>query len=196
MPKCPVTNRQENPLPFFVPSVSFCSKILGAHRGKPVSPPSDYRRALRPPQFTLRTLIGLITLLAALFSLVNVVHPVVMAGLVLLALLIAAHVAGNVIGTRLREIGDRPVTKEGREVPPRPFDRNIEQSSFAPPSDLARRISLGLPILIVTTAGVLTGGIGGGLWGYLSAGERWLAEHRCWLRSLRVSRRFRLLRRL
>ena len=85
-----------------------------------MSPPSDYRRALRPPQFTLRTLIGLITLLAALFSLVNVVHPVVMAGLVLLALLIAAHVAGNVIGTRLREIGDRPVTKEGREVPPRP----------------------------------------------------------------------------
>ena len=140
-----------------------------------MSPPSDYRRALRPPQFTLRTLIGIITLLAALFSLVNVVHPVVMAGLVLLALLIAAHVAGNVIGTRLREIGDRPVTKEGREVPPRPFDRNIEQSSFAPPSDLARRISLGLPILIVTTAGVLTGGIGGGLWGYLSAGsDGWL----------------------
>ena len=140
-----------------------------------MSPPSDYRRALRPPQFTLRTLIGIITLLAALFSLVNVVHPVVMAGLVLLALLIAAHVAGNVIGTRLREIGDRPVTKEGREVPPRPFDRSVDQSSFAPPSELARRISLGLPILIVTTAGVLTGGIGGGLWGYLSAGsDGWL----------------------
>ena len=138
-------------------------------------PPSDYRRPLRPPQFTLRTLILLITLLAILFSLVNLVHPVVMAGLVLLALLIVAHVAGNVIGTRLREMGDRPVTKDGREVPPRPFDRNVDQSSFAPPSDLARRASLGLPILIVTAAGVLTGGFAGGLWGYLSAGsDGWL----------------------
>ena len=140
-----------------------------------MSPPSDYRRALPPPQFTLRTLIGIITLLAVLFSLVNVVHPVVMAGLVLLGLLIAAHVAGNVIGTRLREMGDRPMTKEGREVPPRRFDGHVDRASFAPPSDLARRISLGLPILIVTTAGVLTGGIGGGLWGYLSAGsDGWL----------------------
>lgn len=138
-------------------------------------PPADYRRALRPPQFTLRMLIGLITLLAAMFALVNVVHPVVMAGLVLLALLIAAHVAGNVIGTRLREIGDHPVTKEGKEAPPRPFDRHVDRNSFAPPSDLARKISLGLPILIVTSAGVLTGGIGGGLWGFLSAGsDGWL----------------------
>ena len=135
-----------------------------------MSPPSDYRRPLRPPQFTLRTLIWLITLLAVLFSLVNVVHPVVMAGLVLLVLLIVAHVAGNVIGTRLREIGDRPVTKEGREVPPRPFDRHVDRNSFAPPSDLARRASLGLPILIVTAAGVLAGGISGGMWGYLAAG--------------------------
>ena len=138
-------------------------------------PPSDYRRALRPPQFTLRTLIWLITLLAALFSLVNVVHPLVLMGIVLLALLIVAHVAGNVIGTRLREMGDRPVTKEGREIPPRRFNPLVDSESFAPPTDLARRISLGLPILIVTLAGVLTGGIAGGLWGYLAAGsDGWL----------------------
>ena len=140
-----------------------------------MSPPSDYRRPLRPPQFTLRTLIWLITLLAALFSLVNVVHPLVLTGLVLLALLIVAHVAGNVIGTRLREMGDRPVTKEGREVPPRRFNPLVDQASFAPPSDLARKASLGLPILIVTGAGVLAGGVSGGLWGYLAAGsDGWL----------------------
>ena len=136
-----------------------------------MSPPSDYRRALRPPQFTLRTLLGIITLLAGMFSLVNVVHPLVMTGLVLLAILIAAHVAGNVIGNRLREIGDQPVTKDGREVPARPLERHIDQSSFAPRSDLAKRASLGLPLLIVSAAGALVGGIGGGLWGYLSAGS-------------------------
>jgi hypothetical protein len=136
-----------------------------------VTPLSDDRPPLRPPQFTLRTLILLITVLAIFFSLVNTVHPVVMAGLVLLTLLIAAHVAGNVIGTRLREIGDRPLTQEGGEVPPQPFVGHLTRTSFAPPSDLARRIALGLPILIVTTAGVLAGGIAGGLWGYLAAGD-------------------------
>jgi hypothetical protein len=136
-----------------------------------VAVPSDYRRPLRPPQFTLRTLIWLITLLAVLFSLVNVVHPLMMAGLVLLTLLIAAHVAGNAIGTRLREIGDRPVTKEGQAIPRRRFYPQVDQRSFAPPTDLARRISLGLPILIVTAAGILAGGIAGGLWGYLAAGS-------------------------
>lgn len=132
-------------------------------------PPSDYRRPLRPPQFTLRTLICLITLLAGLFSLVNVVPPIVIAGLLLLTLLIAAHVAGNVIGTRLREMGDQPVTKEGRKIPPRQWKPQVDQASFAPPSDLARQVSLGLPILIVSSAGVLVGGISGGLWGYLTA---------------------------
>jgi hypothetical protein len=123
----------------------------------------------------MRTLICLITLLAALFSLVNMVHPLVMSGLVLLLLLIAAHVAGNVIGTRLREIGDRPVTKEGRELAPQPLDGRVDRSNFAPTSDLARKISLGLPLLIVTVAGALTGGIGGGMWGYLAAGsDGWL----------------------
>ena len=140
-----------------------------------MSPPTDYRRPLRPPQFTLRTLLWLVTLLAVLFSLVNVVHPLVLTGLVLLVLLIAAHIAGNVIGTRLREMGDQPVTKEGLKVPPRPFDRHVDRNSFAPPSDLARRISLGRPILIVTAAGVLAGGSAGGLWGYLAAGaDGWL----------------------
>ena len=136
-----------------------------------MSTPSDYRRPLRPPQFTLRTLIWIITLLAAMFSLVNVVHPVVMAGLLLLMLLIAAHVVGNVLGTRLRDIGDRPVTKEGREIPPRRFNPQVDPSSFAPPTDLASKVALGLPILIVSSAGVLVGGISGGLWGFLSAGS-------------------------
>jgi hypothetical protein len=134
-----------------------------------MSPPTDYRRPLPPPQFTLRTLILVVTVLAILFALVNVVHPIVLAGLVLLVLLIAAHVVGNYLGTRLREMGDRPVTKEGGPIPPRRFFPHVERGSFAPQSDLAKKISLGLPVLIVTSAGVLTGGIAGGMWGFLSA---------------------------
>lgn len=138
-------------------------------------PPTDYRRVLRPPQFTLRTMLLLVSLLAVFFSLINLVHPLVMTGLTLLGILIAAHVAGNVIGTRLREIGDRPMTKDGRDIPPQRFHPQIDRTNFAPPSDLAKKVSLGLPVLIVTTTGVLVGGIAGGIWGYLAAGSSgWL----------------------
>ena len=128
--------------------------------------PSSHRRALRPPQFTLRTLIGLITLLAVLFALVNVVHPLVLAGLILLVLLIAAHITGNALGTRLREIGSRPVDERGRDLPPQTYLREVGQDEFAAPTQLARRMPLGLPVLVVSTAGAVLGGLGGGLWGW------------------------------
>ena len=138
-------------------------------------PSSNPRRVLPPPQFTLRTLLLLITLFAAFFALVNLVHPLVICGLALLAILVAAHVAGNVIGTRLREIGDQPASNDGEAISARSRDRKVDRGSFAPPSDLARKSSLGLPVLIVTAAGVLVGGMGGGVWGFVSAGsEGWL----------------------
>lgn len=136
-----------------------------------VQPPSDYRRALRPPQFTLRALISLITLLAMLFSLVNVVHPLMLSGLVLLALLITGHIAGNAIGTRLREIGSRPVDKDGREVPRPSASWKMRKDEFAPTTELARNASLGWPLLVVTTVGALLGGLGGGVWGFVAAGN-------------------------
>ena len=132
--------------------------------------PSSHRRALRPPQFTLRTLILLMTLLAVLFALVNVVHPLVLAGLILLALLIAAHITGNALGTRLREIGSRPVDEEGRDLPPQAFRGDVSQDEFAPPTKLAQRLPLGLPVFIVTVVGTVLGGVGGGLWGTLAGG--------------------------
>lgn len=140
-----------------------------------MSHPTDYRRALRPPQFTLRTLLALITLLAVLFALVNVIHPLVLSGLILLVLLIAGHVAGNAIGTRLREIGSRPVTRDGRDISPGPFGPQVAEQDYAPPTQLGRRLSLGLMVVIVTSIGALVGALSGGLWGYLAAGsDGWL----------------------
>jgi len=110
------------------------------------------------------------TLLGVLFALVNVVHPLVLAGLILLALLIAAHIAGNALGTRLREIGSRPVDEKGRDLPPQNFRREIAQDEFAPPTKLSLRLPLGLPVLIVTALGTVVGALGGGLWGTLAGG--------------------------
>ncbi|MCI0357192.1 MAG: hypothetical protein L0211_01745, partial [Planctomycetaceae bacterium] len=71
-------------------------------------PPSPTTPRLRPPQFGLRTLLFVVTVCAVLAALSKWVTPLVFLCLVFLALTIIAHVAGNAIGTRLREIGSHP----------------------------------------------------------------------------------------
>jgi hypothetical protein len=78
-----------------------------------------------------------------------------MVGLALLGLSIVAHVAGNAIGTRLRDsAGRRSFSRSAR---PRPIP-------IAPASHLSERKSLGWPILIAPLCGMIAGGLGGGFW--------------------------------
>ena len=71
--------------------------------------PTDRRAGLKPPQFRLSTLLWGMAALSALFAAMTWVGPLAAFGLVLLALSIVAHVAGNALGTRLRENGSRPL---------------------------------------------------------------------------------------
>ena len=85
-----------------------------------------------------------------------------MGGLLFLAAAIALHVFGNAIGTRLRQIGDRPdIPSLDRDEPalrqPRPED-------FAPATRLSVKQSLGWIIAAATLAGTIAGGFGGGIW--------------------------------
>lgn len=86
----------------------------------------------------------------------------------MLVLSVIAHVAGNAIGTRLRELGGRrkPKLSEGGSVsaPDRPAAHD-----FAPVTRLGQRTSLGWPIVVGTAAGTLAGGIGGGVWTMFNA---------------------------
>lgn len=91
--------------------------------------------------------------------------PVAIAALILLAVSIFCHVAGNAIGTRLREIGDR---RESRfDVSPRRTNDGPQPHEFAPATQLGQRRSLGWVIVIATVTGTAAGGIGGGLWTWL-----------------------------
>ena len=120
--------------------------------------------ALRPPQFSLRTLLLLVTGFAILSALVNVLPPLMLAGLVVLLLSIFAHVAGNAIGTRLREIGGRPTElRVGGPEEARPLAVS-SVPRCAPQTELSRRQSLGWPVLVVTAAGALAAAVGGGIW--------------------------------
>jgi hypothetical protein len=129
-----------------------------------VKPAPEIPPALKPPQFSLRTLLLLVTGCAVLFALVNVVPPMIIAGLVFLLLSVIAHVAGNVIGTRLREIGGRREERRLGFPDKTHVDGEMGMPRYAPRTELSRRQSLGWPILAVTSAGALAGAVGGGLW--------------------------------
>jgi hypothetical protein len=135
------------------------------------TPPSEIRdpqSVLPPPQFGLRTLLWVITGCAAIFALSRWLTPIALAGVVMLVLSVIAHVAGNAIGTRLRELSgrQRPKRSEGSSTPT--LDRPAAHD-FAPVTRLGQRTSLGWPIIVGTAAGTLAGGIGGGVWTVFNA---------------------------
>jgi hypothetical protein len=118
-------------------------------------------KSLPPPQFGLRTLMWVVTLCAALAALAQWMSPIAVAAVVMLVLCIVAHVAGNSIGTKLRELGSRrqdaDPERSGSIAKPRASD-------FAPATRLGQRYALGWPIVIATLVGTIAGGIGGGVW--------------------------------
>ncbi len=125
--------------------------------------PNDLRPGLRPPQFRLSTLMWLVAALCAVFALAGVVGPYGTLVLVLFVLAVFAHVAGNALGTRLRENGDRPQPPDDRTPLKLPLNRPPLQDEFAPKTQLGERRPMPWTHLIVTCSGVLVGASLGGL---------------------------------
>ncbi len=92
--------------------------------------------------------------------------------LLLLALGILAHVVGNSIGSRLREIGDEPLP--GAKDKHRRPRRLVMDDEYAPASSLSRRTTISLTMIIFTITGAVLLGAGGGTmliwltWGQLN----------------------------
>ena len=131
----------------------------------PSSNPLAHRRSLRPPQFGLRTLLALVTICGILLALRHWFDPLVVFALVFLGLSLFFHVAGNSIGTRLRQMGDTPHPEQHElirpaRVAPKPHD-------FAPTTQLSRRQSLGWSVIVAGSVGATSGAVGGGLWTFV-----------------------------
>ncbi|MCH7726903.1 MAG: hypothetical protein IH991_10530 [Planctomycetes bacterium] len=121
----------------------------------------DHPRGLEPPQFRLSTLLWVVAFLCAIFALMATVGPMAAWGLILLVLAVFAHVAGNSLGTKLRDNGDQTVTgdrKSGRAS----LRRKIRRNEFAPATNLSERYSLGITTIIITGTGAILGVILGG----------------------------------
>ncbi len=120
--------------------------------------PESKRSELRPPQFRLGTLLLLITLLCAMFAVMGIAGPIATFLLILLILSVIAHVAGNAIGTRLREVGtiNARLDSETERA-----HRALQQGDYAPATRLGSRYSLGRPLIFLTIGGILLGGLFG-----------------------------------
>lgn len=125
-----------------------------------MKPLSDRRPMLSPPQFHLRTLLLGVALCGLIFATIQWLSPAAFFGLLFLALCIAAHVAGNSIGTKLRENGDRPIP------PQAPFDERfapVPRDELPVAPQMSHRTGLGRPQWIATIVGIALGGLCGGV---------------------------------
>jgi hypothetical protein len=91
--------------------------------------------------------------------------PIGWVTLVLLVSSVTLHVAGNAIGTRLRQIGDQsPEVRQAQIASSLP-----QPHEFAPVTRLGQRQSLGWSIILATSLGSMLGGTGGGIWTWASS---------------------------
>jgi hypothetical protein len=120
----------------------------------------DHRPGLKPPRFSLATLFVAIAILGVLFAAMNYLGTYATLLFILFTLAVAAHVAGNALGTQLRANGDRPPIVSDDSA--RRRRDPIATADFAPPSQLRQRSALGKPIFISTVVGSAAGAVLGG----------------------------------
>ncbi|MGD9723668.1 MAG: hypothetical protein AB7O59_20205 [Pirellulales bacterium] len=117
--------------------------------------------ALRPPRFTLRTLLVSMTALCCLFAVMAAVGLLWSAVLSLFLGLVLAHVLGNSLGTRLRDRSTRQSAAE-HAAGLRPSQASCKPL-IAAPQQLTERVRLTRITLLLTVGGALVGAELGGV---------------------------------
>jgi hypothetical protein len=116
---------------------------------------STVERSAKWPQFRLRTLMIAVTGCCVLFALMREVGPLASTGLCFFLLLVLLHVAGNALGTSLR---DRAVQEPNEQQTGLSIAAPVAAQVANTPSRLREHTSLGRMIVILTAVGAALGG--------------------------------------
>jgi hypothetical protein len=117
-------------------------------------------RLLVAPRFSVRALLAVTAVIAAWLAVMRSFGSLGACLFLLGSSIVVLHMAGNVIGIRLRESAPRrrPVAP-ARAVVPDDSDATSVLSEAVPPAALSRRASLGIPLILATSAGMLCSGL-------------------------------------
>ena len=121
--------------------------------------PDDPDATLKPPQFTLRVLLIGMAVVAVLLGLLTAVGAYWSMAILLLLVLVSAHVAGNSLGTKLRNAAPR---RERPRAPVAPRPRSASERNVAEPTRLRVPARLHWINIVLSGAGALAGGYYGG----------------------------------
>jgi hypothetical protein len=121
-----------------------------------VPQPEDLPVSLGPPRFTLRTLLLAVTLAGCLFGVMQALGTLWSMGMLMILCLVFAHVAGNSLGTSLRDHATRQAAAERSDTladhrPPTKLDVTI-------PHQLTQRARLNRVTLVMAGGGAIAGG--------------------------------------
>ncbi len=121
--------------------------------------PEDPDATLKPPQFTLRTLLIGMAVVAVLLGVATTVGTYWSMAVGLLLVLIAGHVAGNSLGTKLRDGAPRRKSEQFSATQPR---RAASRRDVAMPTRLRVPARLHWINIVLSGVGALAGGYFGG----------------------------------
>jgi hypothetical protein len=115
-------------------------------------------------------MLALTAICGALLALTQWLAPLTVVAIAFLLLSIAAHVAGNAIGTQLRR-NPAPEDAVANSLKPGHI-KQLTAEHFAPATRLSQSNSLGWPLFAVTMAGLVGGGIVGAYWVIVTSAEQ------------------------
>jgi len=120
---------------------------------------------MKPLRFSLTTLLVITGGLCALLATSRLIPPLGTWTLALFLFAVAAHVAGNAIGTKLRDRGSRSDGPgAARDHYQGQYDDQLTANDFAPATELRHKSSLSRKILWVTLTTAIVGSLGGAVW--------------------------------